>query len=142
MSHFWILREILPNMVANNHGRIVNICSVASFKPCIPPSFSYTASKFAVKGYTEALKLELSLFKLDGIKVTTVYPYIVQTPMIKSLSVKKEQKNKILQLAMPFSINKFLEPSKLAMKVVDGMRREYEHIYLPSSARMLLFLDK
>ncbi|CAL8100318.1 unnamed protein product [Orchesella dallaii] len=135
MSHFWILREMLPDMVSKNHGRIINICSMGGLKAA-PLSFPYFAAKFAVNGYTETLKLELDMFKMDGIKVSTVYPYFVQTPLIKTLTTDKE---KIRQMPGPFQ--KFLEPAEVGRKIVDGMRREYEYIYLPASIPILTFID-
>ncbi|ODN00475.1 Estradiol 17-beta-dehydrogenase 11 [Orchesella cincta] len=135
MSHFWLIRELLPDMVTKNHGRIVNICSMGGLKAA-PLSFPYFASKFAVHGYTESLKLELEMFNLNGIKVSTVYPYFVQTGLIKTLTPDKEKMRK-----MPAPFQKFLEPAEVGRKIVDGMRREYEHIYLPASIPILIFID-
>lgn len=134
MSHFWIIRKFLPNMVARNHGRIVNVGSVGAIWGG-PHNFSYFASKFAGNGYMEALKIELSLFKYDGIHCTTAYIAFVKTPLVGSLTL-----NESVSL-LPKAMKKFHETDKVAIKIVDGVRRQYEYIYLPSMIPVLRFLE-
>lgn len=137
MSHFWIIRQFLPEMVAMNHGRIVNVCSMGGLKPATH-SLPYFASKFAVHGYTESLKTELHLpyYNYDGIHFSTVYPYFVQTSLIKSLSLSSDVGN-----SLPSAFRKFQTPEEVARKAVDGMRREYEYIYCPRSIPLVLLID-
>ncbi len=123
-------------MVLTNHGRVVNICSVGGLWGG-HNAFPYCASKFGVNGYTEALKAELALYHHDGIHCTTVYPIFVKTPLISSLSLDENKPNKL-----PAVMQQFLEPAEVAKKAVDGMRREYEYIYLPGMVGILLFLQK
>ncbi|MBL8032405.1 MAG: SDR family oxidoreductase, partial [Leptospiraceae bacterium] len=59
-------------------GHIVNIASLAGVAP-IPGIALYSASKFAVRGFTLALAAEL---KESGVKVTVVCPDAVKTPML------------------------------------------------------------
>jgi len=134
MSHLWIIRQFLPDMVTMNKGRIVNICSMGGLKASAH-ALPYFAAKFGVNGYSEALKMELGQFKYDGIKVSTVYPYFVKTPLIKTLGLTEQAK------ALPSAFQLFLEPEDVGKKTVDGMRREYEFIYLPSTIPLILFFD-
>ncbi len=68
----------LPLLKASENARIVNVASTAGFIGS-PQLAVYSASKFAVRGFTEALDLELSPL---GIKVTSLAPWFVDTPIL------------------------------------------------------------
>ena len=70
-------RAVLPIMRAQGHGHIVTVGSVAGFLP-LPFDAFYTASKHAVKGYTEALAFEVAPF---GIKCVLVEPGSTKTEL-------------------------------------------------------------
>jgi len=68
----------LPLLKATKGARVVNVASTAGFVGS-PQLAVYSASKFAVRGFTEALDIELS--PLD-IKVTSLAPWFVDTPIL------------------------------------------------------------
>lgn len=68
----------LPLLKATQGARIVNVASTAGFVGS-PQLAVYSASKFAVRGFTEALDVELSPL---GIKVTSLAPWFVDTPIL------------------------------------------------------------
>ncbi len=65
----------LPGMRRRRQGRIVNIISIGG-KVAFPHLLPYTASKFALVGFSEGLRAELAK---DGIWVTTVVPNLMRT---------------------------------------------------------------
>lgn len=65
----------LPGMRRRGQGRIVNITSIGG-KVAFPHLLPYTASKFALVGFSEGLRAELAK---DGISVTTVVPNLMRT---------------------------------------------------------------
>jgi short-subunit dehydrogenase len=65
----------LPGMRGRGQGRIVNITSIGG-KVAFPHLLPYTASKFALVGFSEGLRAELAK---DGIWVTTVIPNLMRT---------------------------------------------------------------
>jgi len=65
-------------MVRQGHGHIINIASMAGLAP-IPGIAPYTASKFAVRGFTLAVAQELRSL---GVSVTCVCPDATDTPML------------------------------------------------------------
>jgi NAD(P)-dependent dehydrogenase (short-subunit alcohol dehydrogenase family) len=66
---------VLPSMRQRRQGRIVNITSIGG-KVAFPHLLPYTASKFALVGFSEGLRTELAK---DGIWVTTVVPNLMRT---------------------------------------------------------------
>ena len=65
-----VCRAVLPYMREKKKGKIINISSIAGIM-AVPYQGFYSASKFAIEGYSEALALELYSF---GIKVCLVEP--------------------------------------------------------------------
>lgn len=72
-------KEVLPQMIASRRGHIVTISSLAGL---VPETYSsiYTASKFALRGFFLTLGIEL---RRHNIKVSTVFPDSVATPMLE-----------------------------------------------------------
>jgi NAD(P)-dependent dehydrogenase (short-subunit alcohol dehydrogenase family) len=70
-----LTRQVLPGMRQRKRGHIVNISSVAGFTG-MPSSGYYSASKFALEGFSEALAVEVAPL---GISVTIVEPSAFET---------------------------------------------------------------
>ena len=63
-------RTVLPYMIAQGSGHIINMASIAGL--VATPTYSiYAASKFGVRGFSEALRREVGI---HGIHVSTIYP--------------------------------------------------------------------
>ncbi|MFQ3583693.1 MAG: SDR family oxidoreductase [Cyanobacteriota bacterium] len=81
--NFWgyihTIRAVLPHMLKRKQGQIVNVGSIGGKMP-LPHMSAYCASKYAVSGLTEALRLEL---KPQGIHVIGVHPGIVNSDFLK-----------------------------------------------------------
>jgi all-trans-retinol dehydrogenase (NAD+) len=117
-----ITREFLPSMISAQNGHIVNISSAAGLA-ANPQMAVYVASKWAVIGWSETLRLELES-KSKGLHVTTVTPFYISTgmfegvkspivPIVKPASAARQiinaiEKNKVfcrmpwIVYAMPF----------------------------------------
>ncbi|HEY1057569.1 MAG TPA: SDR family oxidoreductase [Limnobacter sp.] len=72
------VQAAVKHMLPNHAGHIINIASLAGLSP-VPGLSLYSASKFAVRGYSLSAALELAP---HGIAVTTICPDAVQTPML------------------------------------------------------------
>lgn len=72
------MQAVVPAMLARGRGHIINIASLAALSP-VPGIGLYSASKFAVRGYSLVAAMELAE---KGIAVTAVCPDAVQTPML------------------------------------------------------------
>ena len=77
--HFWapyeLISQIVPEMRLCGGGRIVNITSIGG-KVAVPHFAPYSASKFALTGFSDAIRAELAR---DNIHVTTVAPGLMRT---------------------------------------------------------------
>ncbi len=72
-NYFGVVRmckAVIPHMRAAGHGLIINISSIGGLV-CVPFQAHYCASKFAVEGLSEGLRLEVARF---GIKVVLIEP--------------------------------------------------------------------
>lgn len=79
-----LTRTLLPSLLAQNSGQIVNIGSIFG-SIGFPHYATYSASKFAVRGFSQALRREL----LDtDITVTYIAPRAIKTPMNDEVSSK------------------------------------------------------
>jgi short-subunit dehydrogenase len=79
ISHMNDAHAVLPIFLAQDHGIWVNMISVGGFV-ATPYAAAYSASKFGLRGLSEALRGELS--KKPRIHVCDVYPTFVDTPGI------------------------------------------------------------
>ena len=78
MGTYHCVQAVLPLMRQQQHGHFVFLSSAAG-KLCVPLLTGYCASKWAVRGFSTALRAELYG---TGIDITTVYPSWVDTPMV------------------------------------------------------------
>jgi 2-dehydro-3-deoxy-L-rhamnonate dehydrogenase (NAD+) len=78
---FYCNRAVVPYMVAQNYGRIVNIASIAG-KEGNPNASAYSASKAGVIGMTKSLAKELAKY---NITVNAITPAAVRTPIFDQM---------------------------------------------------------
>jgi all-trans-retinol dehydrogenase (NAD+) len=83
LAPMYVAHEFLPSMIAApGECRMLNLASAAGFTPN-PRMAVYAASKWAVIGWSDSVRLELKQAGLDHVKVTTVCPYYVRTGMFE-----------------------------------------------------------
>uniref|UniRef100_A0A3Q0SJC2 Retinol dehydrogenase 20 n=1 Tax=Amphilophus citrinellus TaxID=61819 RepID=A0A3Q0SJC2_AMPCI len=86
-SLFSTVKAFLPQMKAQKHGHIVTIASDLSLfsTACVE---NYCASKFAEVGFHESLAHELHAEEAEGVKITLVCPYVVNTGMFDGCKIR------------------------------------------------------
>jgi ketoreductase len=117
-SAFLVSRIVLDNMIEKRWGRIINISSVSG-KVAEIYGAAYSASKFGLIGFTQALALEVASY---GITVNAICPGWVNTEMAsKQLSdetwcqlnnLDPKEAASLSQMAVPQM--RFIEPSEVA----------------------------
>lgn len=120
-GNFWTLRAFLPKMLSMNRGHIVTVCSAAGLIP-VRNLAPYCGSKHAIQGFIEGVKDEFRNLKKSNILFTTVYPYSCNTGLLSG--VKSYSR-------FPWLVPTVLSPDDVADKLVEGLRRNYEHVYIP-----------
>jgi short-subunit dehydrogenase len=111
-----LTRALLPQMAARRHGRIVNVGSV--FGSIGFAYFTtYSASKFAMRGFSEALRRELDG---SGIGVTYVAPRYTKTPLNNSV---------VSLMAEVVGMNTD-EPSMVAHHVLRAIEQDRKDYYI------------
>lgn len=101
----WTARTVLPQMYRQRSGHIINMSSMAGW--AAPPLYSvYSAAKFGVRGFSEALRREASPF---GVKVSTIYPGGAATEFQKHVGGNKAKQ-------------RFKTPAWLALTAEDVAR--------------------
>jgi NAD(P)-dependent dehydrogenase (short-subunit alcohol dehydrogenase family) len=78
-SMFVLTKAMLPKMIANGGGVILNMASVVGAHKAAPNRLAYAASKAAVAGFTRALAID---HVKQGIRVNCVCPGTVDTPSL------------------------------------------------------------
>ncbi|MEI6454824.1 MAG: SDR family oxidoreductase [bacterium] len=115
--------EFLPAMIARKSGHIVNISSAAGLL-ANPRMSVYCASKWAVIGWSESLRLELEQAR-TGVRITTVNPSYIDTGMFQGVRT-----NPLLPI---------LIPRKLAARVVRAIKHNLLVVRTPFLVRALPF---
>lgn len=85
---FYITRPVLKNMKERKFGKIIYISSKSGLIGR-PRRTAYSAAKFGVNGFTQALALEVAK---DGITVNSICPSRVETRMLESVLVGRAEK--------------------------------------------------
>jgi short-subunit dehydrogenase len=109
----------LTRMIPRNGGHIVNISSQAG-KYGAPGGATYSATKHAVIGLTEAVRGELRLMDAD-IQVSYVMPFVVDTELGSGLSEARGMSK--------------LRPSDVAEAIVDALEHRRVDVWVPKSAK-------
>ena len=82
LGTFLGLKAVAKEMVAQHSGSIINISSLNGL---VGGAVGYTDTKFAIRGMTKAAALELAP---SGVRVNSVHPGVIETPMIAQASTK------------------------------------------------------
>lgn len=93
MGTYYVTRAVLPTMVKQNGGSIINIASTAGERGFATGS-AYCASKSAVIGFTEALMQEV---RKSNIRVTALNPSTVNTELAKNTGLKIGDEDRMMQ---------------------------------------------
>jgi NAD(P)-dependent dehydrogenase (short-subunit alcohol dehydrogenase family) len=92
-TNFWGVvngtKEFLPHLIASRDGHVVNLSSLFGLLS-MPGQSMYNASKYAVRGFTEALREEM-LVARHPVGVTSVHPGGIKTAIARNARVSKRE---------------------------------------------------
>lgn len=118
-----ITKEFLQDMITDKCGHIINIASAAGLVSN-PKMSVYVASKWAVIGWSDSLRLEMEN-ENTNVKVTTVTPYYINTGMFDGV------KSNIIPI---------INPEVAAKKIINGIEKNKLVVRMPNIIYALLFI--
>jgi NAD(P)-dependent dehydrogenase (short-subunit alcohol dehydrogenase family) len=142
MLHFWapyhIISEAIPQFRRRGGGRIVNISSIGG-KIAVPHMAPYTASKFALAGFSDAIRAELAR---ENIHVTTVTPGMMRTGSHGFAKFKgdyaAEYKRFTAASRLPFAS---ISVERAARKILTACASGRSALVMPVSARLMIMAN-
>jgi NAD(P)-dependent dehydrogenase (short-subunit alcohol dehydrogenase family) len=137
--HFWapfiLTMQILPHMRSSGGGRIVNISSIGG-RIAVPHMAPYSASKFALTGFSDAIRAELAR---DNIFVTTVTPGMMRTGSQVHARFKGDHSAEYewfdISSKIPLAS---ISAERAARKILGATRRGQSALVMPWPAYLLI----
>jgi NADP-dependent 3-hydroxy acid dehydrogenase YdfG len=127
-------KVFLPHLIDSGDGYVINISSIFGLLS-VPGQAAYNAAKFAVRGFTEALRQEMDLAG-HPVKVATVHPGGIKTAIARNMStVEGLDKDELAQ-----TFDKKLastSPQKAARIILDGVRKNKARVLIGNDAKAL-----
>jgi NAD(P)-dependent dehydrogenase (short-subunit alcohol dehydrogenase family) len=140
--HFWgplfTTLGVLPEMRRRRAGRIVNIASIGG-KISIPHLLPYSASKFALVGFSEGLRGALVR---DGIYVTTVCPGLMRTGSPRNAWFKGRHREEFAWFSIGDALPLVsMAATRAARRILDACRDGDAELAVPLSAFLAIKLN-
>ncbi|MGV1037985.1 MAG: SDR family NAD(P)-dependent oxidoreductase [Candidatus Nanopelagicales bacterium] len=133
--------SFLPHLIESGDGHVINVSSLNGFMGQ-PLMTHYCTSKFAVRGYTESLRIEMLEAGLP-VQVTCVHPGGVKTNISTNTinyAIAEGYELSEAEIARNEAYNeRFLkmDPNDAARIILDGVRRNKARVLVGNDARML-----
>jgi short-subunit dehydrogenase len=125
-----MIRVFLPILAKGRSPAIVNISSVAG-KRGIPARSEYSASKFAMQGFSEALRAELAK---DGIDVLVICPGLTQTNFSQNMLEQKAR--------MPMDHMRGMTATMVAQAILRSIEKGRNEVCLTAQGRLIVFMSQ
>ena len=122
LAPMYLAREALPGMLARNKGHLCNIASAAGMISN-PKMSVYVASKWAVIGWSDSVRIELKESGKD-VHVTTVAPYYINTGMFDGVTSR---------------IFPILDPERTARKILHAIETDRDFKGIPWGFHFIRF---
>ncbi|HEX7409055.1 MAG TPA: SDR family NAD(P)-dependent oxidoreductase [Candidatus Binatia bacterium] len=119
-----IVRAALPAL-RQSHGAIACVASTAAVHGW-PGLVAYSAAKFGVAGFCDAVRAELAR---AGVSITTVFPLLIDTPLLKAGDIAP-----ILKQGRP------IPPQAVVQKTLAGVAKRRPRVFVPGTVRVVALL--
>jgi short-subunit dehydrogenase len=115
LAPMYLSNLLIKDMIIQNAGHICNIASLAGMLSN-PKMTIYAASKWAVIGWSDSIRIEMKQMKKQ-VKITTVMPYYISTGMFDGVK----------------SLLPILKPEKVAKKIIRAIENDRIFLSMPFS---------
>jgi NADP-dependent 3-hydroxy acid dehydrogenase YdfG len=127
-------KAFLPHLIASGDGHVINISSVFGLFS-VPGQAAYNSAKFAVRGFTEALRQEMVLAR-HPVAVTTVHPGGIKTAIARNATaaegVDRDELAKTFDKRMART-----SPEKAAQIILHAVRRKNARVLVGVDAKIM-----
>jgi len=117
LGHVNVLRAFLPTLQEAGNANVCFVSSALGFMS-MPGYSAYSASKYAIAGFAESLRMEL---KSQGIRVTVFYPGTTDTPGLEKENATKPKA--VWKMEADSSFSKTHQPEAVAASLLRGIER-------------------
>jgi NADP-dependent 3-hydroxy acid dehydrogenase YdfG len=127
-------KAFLPHLIASGDGHVVNVSSVFGLF-AVPGQAAYNSAKFAVRGFTEALRQEMGAAG-HPVAVTTVHPGGIKTAIARNATAAEgldpEQLAKLFDKRLART-----SPQRAAKIILDAVRKKKARVLVGTDAKLL-----
>ncbi len=127
-------KVFLPHLIASGDGHVVNISSVFGLF-AVPGQAAYNSAKFAVRGFTEALRQEM-LMAGHPVKVTTVHPGGIKTAIARNSTAAEGLDADELAQLFDTKLAR-TSPERAARIILEGVRKNRARVLVGADAKVL-----
>ena len=132
-SHVQFTRELLPSLLARREAHVLNVCSMFGLL-AMPKLTAYCTSKFAMVGFSEALRVE---YGREGLGVTALCPGFVSTNLFASAPLPENGKGPKIPPRIFCTT-----PERIARVAVKAIRRNRRMVVIEPFAKVLTTIKR
>ncbi|MFE7797350.1 SDR family NAD(P)-dependent oxidoreductase [Nocardia sp. NPDC057440] len=131
-------KAFLPQVIASGDGHIANVSSMFGLAAC-PSQGAYNATKFGIRGFTDALRQEM---KIAGypVGVSSVHPGMIKTDIAWKARAGGDRDRDAL--AANFDKLAKTTPESAATTILRGIRKDKAKILIGADARVIDLLPR
>jgi butyryl-CoA dehydrogenase len=135
-------KAFLPHLKAAGEGHIVNVSSVFGLVS-VPSQSAYNAAKFAVRGFTDALRMELEIDPC-GVSCTTVHPGGVKTNIARAARVHENAADLTgdVDLGTQFEKVAMTSPDKAARRILAAVQADRRRTLVGPDAKVIDLISR
>jgi short-subunit dehydrogenase len=135
-------RAFLPHLSSQPAAHIVNVSSI--FGIMAPPGqTAYSAAKFALRGFSEALRHELQIFQ-SPVRLSVVHPGGIKTNIVRNSRTGSgiTDNERHAQTIERFGAIARTSPRDAALRIIKGIEKNQPRILIGSDARFMDLLQR
>jgi NAD(P)-dependent dehydrogenase (short-subunit alcohol dehydrogenase family) len=132
-------KAFLPQLQAKGSGHIVNVSSLFGLL-AVPSQAAYNSAKFAIRGFTEALRHEM---RGTEIRVSCVHPGGIKTNIVRNARfLQSTQATEREEAVTGFDRIARTTPERAGIVIVDGIEKNRERILIGMDAKIIDLLQR
>ena len=136
-------KAFLPHLKQSGEGHIVNLSSVFGLIS-VPSQSAYNAAKFAVRGFTDTLRMELEI-EHANVSVTTVHPGGIKTNIARNARMDasvRDLAGDSEKAVRDFERAFITSPEKAAEQILTAIRRDRRRALIGPDAKAIDFVSR